>query len=156
MTAFAYSHSDRDLVDQPVGYWSSAAGAAVVHHIRTMLAEMGLTQPQWWILNQLLQAPEGRPRDEVVAVLKGYLEVGEGALVHNIEALRDRGLVSEVPGTGRITLTDEGRALRARVAERQKAVRAQIHKGITDEDYVRTLKVLQRMIHNVGGSAWHH
>ncbi|MFD6433100.1 MarR family winged helix-turn-helix transcriptional regulator [Streptomyces venezuelae] len=155
MTAFAYSHSDQDLPHQPIGYWSSAAGAAVVHHIRTMLAEMGLTQPQWWVLSQLLQAPEGRPRSEVVAVLKGYLEVGEGVLAHSIDALHDRGLVTEAPG-GRIALTDEGRALQARVAERQKAVRAQIHEGITDEDYVRTLKVLQRMIHNVGGSAWHH
>lgn len=155
MTAFAYSHSDQDLVDQPIGYWSSAAGTAVVHHIRTMLAEMGLTQPQWWVLSQLVRAPEGRPRDEVVSVLKGYLEVGEGALLHNIHALRDRGLLTEDPA-GRIALTDDGRALQARVAERQKAVRAQIHEGITDEDYVRTLKVLQRMIHNVGGAAWHH
>ncbi|MET8683929.1 MarR family winged helix-turn-helix transcriptional regulator [Streptomyces sp. NPDC004732] len=155
MTAFAYSHSDQDLVNQPIGYWSSAAGTAVVHHIRTMLAEMGLTQPQWWALSQLVQAPEGRPRDEVVSVLKGYLEVGEGALVHNIGALRDRGLIAE-DAAGRIALTDEGRALQARVAERQKAIRAQIHEGITDEDYVRTLKVLQRMIHNVGGAAWHH
>ncbi|MEU6821571.1 MarR family winged helix-turn-helix transcriptional regulator [Streptomyces atriruber] len=155
MTAFAYSHSDQDLVNQPIGYWSSAAGTAVVHHIRTMLAEMGLTQPQWWVLSQLVQAPEGRPRDEVVSVLKGYLEVGEGALVHNIDALRDRDLLTVDPA-GRIALTDEGRALQARVAERQKAVRAQIHEGITDEDYVRTLKVLQRMIHNVGGAAWHH
>ncbi|MEV0255860.1 MarR family winged helix-turn-helix transcriptional regulator [Streptomyces sp. NPDC050732] len=155
MSTFTYSHSDQDLVDQPVGYWSSAAGAAVVHHIRTMLAEMGLTQPQWWILNQLMAAPDGRPRDEVVAVLKGYLETGEGALHHNIDALHDRGLITEDPA-GRIALTEEGRALRARVAERQKAVRAEIHEGITDEDYVRTLKVLQRMIHNVGGSAWHH
>ncbi|WP_055568304.1 MarR family winged helix-turn-helix transcriptional regulator [Streptomyces atriruber] len=155
MTAFAYSHSDQDLVDQPIGYWSSAAGTAVVHHIRTMLAELGLTQPQWWVLSQLVRTPEGRPRDEVVSVLKGYLEVGEGALVHNIHALRDRGLLTEDPA-GLIALTDEGRALQARVAERQKAVRAQIHEGITDEDYVRTLKVLQRMIHNVGGAAWHH
>ncbi|MFD4635053.1 MarR family winged helix-turn-helix transcriptional regulator [Streptomyces sp. NPDC058284] len=155
MTSFAYSHSDEDLVGQPVGYWSSAAGAAVVHHIRTTLAGLGLTQPQWWVLNQLLQAPGGRPRDEVVTVLQGYLEVGEGALHHDIGALRDRGLVSE-DSTGALALTDEGRTLRDRVAERQQELRAQIHEGITDEDYVRTLKVLQRMIHNVGGSAWHH
>ncbi|MEU6989772.1 MarR family winged helix-turn-helix transcriptional regulator [Streptomyces sp. NPDC046465] len=155
MTSFTYSHSDTDLAGQPVGYWSSAAGAAVVHHIRTNLAELGLTQPQWWALNQFPQAPDGRHRDEVVAVLKGYLEVGEGALHHDIGALHDRGLITE-DAVGRIALTDEGRTLRDRVAERQKELRAQIHEGITDEDYVRTLKVLQRMIHNVGGTAWHH
>ncbi|RZN00396.1 MarR family transcriptional regulator, partial [Streptomyces alfalfae] len=95
MTTFTYSHADADLVNQPIGYWSSAAGSAVVHHIRTMLAEMGLTQPQWWILNQLVDAPEGRSRDEVVAVLRGYLDTGDGALLHDVSALHDRGLITE-------------------------------------------------------------
>ncbi|MEV5978135.1 MarR family winged helix-turn-helix transcriptional regulator [Streptomyces sp. NPDC052114] len=155
MTTFTYSHSDSDLVNQPVGYWSSAAGSAVVHHIRTALAELGLTQPQWWLLSQLVPAPEGRPRDEVTAILKGYLDTGEGALLHDIGALHDRGLITE-DAAGRIALTDEGRALQARVAERQLRIRAEIHEGIGDEEYVAALKVLQRMIHNVGGTAWHH
>ncbi|WP_306335311.1 MarR family winged helix-turn-helix transcriptional regulator [Streptomyces sp. KL118A] len=156
MTTFTYSHSDTDLVNQPIGYWSSAAGSAVVHHIRTALAEHGLTQPQWWILNQLVQAPEdGRPRDEVVGILRGYLDVGDGALHHDIGALHDRGLITE-DAAGRIALADEGRALRDHVAERQKGLRAEIHEGVTDEEYVAALKVLQRMIHNVGGTAWHH
>ncbi|MEU6124270.1 MarR family winged helix-turn-helix transcriptional regulator [Streptomyces sp. NPDC047123] len=158
---FTYSHSDADLAGQPIGYWSSAAGTAVVHHIRTALAEYGLTQPQWWILGQLLAAPvHGRPSDEVVSVLKGYLDIGDGALHHDIGALRDRGLIAEAPrsaeSAARIALTDDGRALQARAAERQKGLRAEIHEGITDQEYVAALKVLQRMIHNVGGSAWHH
>lgn len=35
-------------------------------------------------------------------------------------------------------------------------MRAEIHEGISDEEYLLTLKVLQRMIHNTGGKAWHH
>ncbi|THC53136.1 MarR family winged helix-turn-helix transcriptional regulator [Streptomyces sp. A1499] len=155
MTTFTYSHADADLANQPIGYWSSAAGSAVVHHIRTMLAEMGLTQPQWWIVNQLVDAPEGRSRDEVVAVLRGYLDTGDGALLHDVSALHDRGLITE-DAAGRIALTEEGRALWSRTAGRQQKVRAEIHEGITDEEYIGALKVLQRMIHNVGGAAWHH
>lgn len=156
MTTFTYSHSDAELINQPIGYWSSAAGTAVVHHIRTHLAELGLTQPQWWVMGQLHDAPEGgRGRDEVVGVLRGYLDTGDGALLHDISALHDRGLITE-DTAGRIALTNEGRALRERAAERQKEILAEIHEGITEEDYVRTLKVLQRMIHNVGGAAWHH
>lgn len=154
MDTFTYSHSDEDLVDQPIGYWASAAGDAVVHHIRTMLAESGLTQPQWWILNQLLTSDD-RERAEVVGILRGYLDVGDGKLHHDIDALRDRGLLAE-EADGRIRLTDEGRALRESAAVRQQKLRAEIHAGIPDEEYVRTLKVLQRMIHNVGGAAWHH
>lgn len=29
--------------------------------------------------------------------------------------------------------------------------REEIHEGVTDEEFVAALKVLQRMIHNVGG-----
>ncbi|MGV9879468.1 MarR family winged helix-turn-helix transcriptional regulator [Streptomyces sp. NPDC003006] len=156
MTTFTYSHTDADLLNQPIGYWSSAAATAVVTHIRTALAELGLTQPQWWVLNQLVDAPpEGRDGDEVVAVLRGYLETGDSSLRHNIGALHDRRLLTE-DAAGRLALTGAGRALRDRVAERQQSIVAEIREGVTDEEYVSTLKVLQRMIHNVGGSAWHH
>ncbi|MER7748490.1 hypothetical protein ABT013_24865 [Streptomyces bacillaris] len=33
--------------------------------------------------------------------------------------------------------------------------REEIHAGIPDEESEAALKVLQRMIHNVGGTAWH-
>ncbi|MFH8488204.1 MarR family winged helix-turn-helix transcriptional regulator [Streptomyces longisporoflavus] len=154
MDTFTYSHSDEDLIDQPIGYWASAAGEAVVHHIRTMLAEAGLTQPQWWILNQIV-AEDGRDKEAVIGTLRGYLSIGDGALHHDIGALHDRGLLTE-DIRGRLRITDEGRRLRDETAARQQKTRAEIHEGISDEEYVRTLKVLQRMIHNVGGTAWHH
>ncbi|MFE0105179.1 MarR family transcriptional regulator [Streptomyces sp. NPDC059009] len=156
MTTFTYSHDDAGLNNQPIGYWSSATGAAVVHHIRTTLAEFGVTQPQWWILNQTITGTDdGKDRADVVATLRGYLDIGDGALEHDIDALLGRELLSE-DGAGRLRPTDAGRELQARIAVRQKANRDQIHAGITDEEYVAALKVLQRMIHNVGGSAWHH
>lgn len=154
MDTFTYSHSDEELINQPIGYWASAAGDAVVHHIRTMLAEFGLTQPQWWILNQIV-ADDGRDKDAVVGTLRGYLNVGDGSLHHDISALHDRALLTE-GADGRLRLTEEGRRLRENAAAYQQKTRAEIHEGIPDEDYVRTLKVLQRMIHNVGGTAWHH
>lgn len=154
MTTFTYSHSDEELINQPIGYWATAAGEAVVHHIRTMLAEAGLTQPQWWILNQINTA-DGRDKAEVVATLRGYLSVGDNSLHHNISALHDRALLTE-DTDGRLRITDEGRRLRDDTAARQQKTRAEIHEGIPDEEYIRTLKVLQRMIHNVGGEAWHH
>ncbi|MFG2650103.1 MarR family winged helix-turn-helix transcriptional regulator [Streptomyces sp. NPDC048436] len=154
MDTFTYSHSDEDLPDQPIGYWASAAGSAVVHHIRTTLAELGVTQPQWWILSQLVAGDEGRDRAAVLATLRGYLGVGDGPLNHDINALRERRLLAEDAG-GRLRVTDAGRALQAEISARQHKLRAQIHEGVTEEEYIQTLKVLQRMIHNVGGAAWH-
>ena len=48
-----YSHSDTELIRQPIGYWSWAASKAVVTYIREGLSEFGLSQPQWWVLNQV-------------------------------------------------------------------------------------------------------
>lgn len=149
-----YSHSDTELVKQPIGYWSWAAGTAVVTHIRAGLAQFGITQPQWWILNQVATGEHGRTRDEVTAVLQGYLDVG-AALAPEMDALLDRDLLT-LDETDRLRLTPEGHALYRRCADRQTAMRQQTHDGITDEEYLVTLKVLQRMIHNVGGTAWHH
>ncbi|WP_406146438.1 MarR family winged helix-turn-helix transcriptional regulator [Streptomyces sp. NBC_01012] len=150
-----YSHDDAGLARQPIGYWSWAAHEATVTHIRAALAEHGLTQPPWWVLNQLIEADErGRPRAEVVAMLRGYLNVGD-ALEPEIDALIAQGLVTEDP-TARLRLTAEGHALRARAFERVSRASGEIHAGIPDEEFVAALKVLQRMIHNVGGKAWHH
>ncbi|MYV50964.1 MarR family winged helix-turn-helix transcriptional regulator [Streptomyces sp. SID3212] len=149
-----YSHSDEELLTQPVGYWSSTAGKAVVTAIREGLAAFGVTQPQWWILAQVATSENGRSREEVLAVLWGYLEVGE-ALAPEIDALLDRGLITPDP-EGRLHLTAEGDTLFQKCAAFQRTMRARVHTGITDEEYLTTLKVLQRIIHNVGAKAWHH
>lgn len=54
----------------------------------------------------------------------------------------------------RLHLTDDGEAARVRVRALATEVRAVVHEGISDEEYVATLKVLRRMAANVeGGSA---
>lgn len=149
-----YSHPDDELVTQPIGYWGWAAQTAVVGYIRAGLAELDVSQPQGWILAQVETSDGGRTREEVTAVLKGYLDVG-AALQPEIDALLERRLLA-ADASGRLQLTPEGDALFHKCAELQTAMRNQIHDGISDEEYLLTLKVLQRMIHNVGGEAWHH
>ncbi|AYC36193.1 MarR family transcriptional regulator [Streptomyces griseorubiginosus] len=109
-----YSHSDTDLSKQPIGYWSWAAHKAVITRTRTALAEIGTTQPQWWVLAQVARADTPKTRTEVARILQGYAA----------------------------TLQDE--------------LWAERHADVSDEEYLITLKVLQRFIHNTGGRAWHH
>lgn len=149
-----YSHTDDELIQQPIGYWGWAAQKAVVTYIRAGLAEFDVTQPQWWVMAQVAHSDDGKTREEVSAVLKGYLDVGS-ALHPEIDTMLDRQLLL-LDDDARLHLTPEGDALFRKCVERQTAVRQQIHAGIPDEEYVTTLKVLQRMIHNVGGEAWHH
>jgi hypothetical protein len=149
-----YSHGDADLVKQPIGYWSWAACKAVVTRTRGALAELGTTQPQWWVLGQVAPSAEGRTRAEVTAVLEGYLDVREN-LGPESDATIEQGWITE-DAQGRLRITPEGARFHAKAAELQRALWAERHAGVSDEEYLTTLKVLQRMIHNTGGQAWHH
>jgi DNA-binding MarR family transcriptional regulator len=150
-----YSHSDAELIKQPIGYWSWAASKAVVSRIRAAMAEIGTTQPQCWVLSQLAEAEGPRSRDDVCAVLRGYLDAGQDGINAEIDVTVERGWVAESAG-GRLDLTPEGRTFFARTATLQGELWAERHAGISDEEYLTTLKVLQRFIHNTGGQAWHH
>ncbi|MFD8596669.1 MarR family winged helix-turn-helix transcriptional regulator [Kitasatospora sp. NPDC059646] len=150
-----YTHSDAELIKQPIGYWAWAAYKAVVSRTRGALAELGTTQPQWWVLAQLAHATEPRYRDEVSALLRGYLDTGQDGLDAEIDATVERGWITEA-ADGRLELTSEGRALFTRAAALQDELWAERHAGISDEEYLTTMKALQRFIHNTGGQAWHH
>ncbi|MYY08545.1 MarR family transcriptional regulator [Streptomyces sp. SID4919] len=144
-----YSHEDGELVGQPVGYWTWAANKTLMAYVRGRLAAIGITQPQWWVLHQALHSEHGVTRDELISALQANLDVGAG-LAPDIDLLVERTLL--VPDAeGRLRITDEGRALHRRAAETQRTSREHVHADIPDEEYLITLKVLQRMIRNAGG-----
>ncbi|MFF0294601.1 MarR family winged helix-turn-helix transcriptional regulator [Kitasatospora sp. NPDC004614] len=149
-----YSHSDAELIKQPIGYWSWAAYNAVVSRTRGALAELGLTQPQWWVLAQLNNPDGPRVRTEVTDLLHGYLDAGREVMEAEIEGTVERGWTTE--SDGRLALTPEGLAVFTKGAARQDELWAERHAGISDEEYLTTIKALQRFIHNTGGQAWHH
>jgi hypothetical protein len=137
-----YSHSDTDLIKQPIGYWSWAAHKAVIARTRAALAGIGITQPQWWVLAQVARADTVKTRDEVSGLLR-------------IDAIITQGWITE-DAEGRLGITAEGRPFHDKAAALQEELWAERHAGISDEEYLTTLKVLQRFIHNTGGRAWHH
>ncbi|MBC2879478.1 MULTISPECIES: MarR family winged helix-turn-helix transcriptional regulator [Streptomyces] len=149
-----YSHSDADLLRQPVGYWSWAAYKATVGRTRAALAGIGTTQPQCWILEQIARADTAPSREEVSRTLRDYLDTGAGTIAAEIDETAARGWVAE-DAEGRLSLTAEGRAFREKTAALQHELWAERHRGISDEEYLTTLKVLQRFIRNTGGRAWH-
>ncbi|MDQ8705929.1 MarR family winged helix-turn-helix transcriptional regulator [Streptomyces sp. LHD-70] len=149
---FHYTHDDAGLLNQPIGYWSWAANKAVIDYIRAGLTEVGLTQPQWWVISQVREG--ARPREDVFTMLRGYLDVGD-ALRSDIDELIERGILATADEES-ISLTDTGHDLLERATARQRKSLARIHEGVPDADFLTTLKVLQRMIHNTGGKAWHH
>ncbi|MFD8776183.1 MarR family winged helix-turn-helix transcriptional regulator [Streptomyces sp. NPDC059916] len=150
-----YSHSDAELIEQPIGYWAWAAYKAVVTRIRGALAEKGTSQPQWWVLAQVARADRIKNRAEVSETLSGYLDAGEAVLAEEIDATIAHGWITE-DAEGRLSLTPAGKDFFDEVALLQRELWAERHAGVSDEEYLTTLKVLQHFIHNTGGHAWHH
>ena len=149
-----FSHPDDELLTQPIGYWSWAANQSVVGHIRKALATIELSQPQWWVLNQLGD-PEGvHTRHGLTQLLQGYLGVGDQLQV-DIDDLIARDLIA-VDDEDSVAMTEDGERVLADAKEVQRVAEAQIHNGVSDEQLITTLKVLQRMIHNTDGKFWHH
>lgn len=147
-------YSDAELAQQPVGYWTGAAHEAVIRYIGGEHAKAGVTQRHWMTLNALLRSEGGLSRQEVTDALSRYMtpQIGDvSSYPAVLDDLVDRGWLSEGPD-GRLTLTGSGHAGRARVAERAESVRAHLHQGVTDEEYVTAVKVLRRITANAGGT----
>ncbi|MDR3083889.1 MAG: MarR family winged helix-turn-helix transcriptional regulator [Streptomyces sp.] len=150
-----YSHSDAELINQPIGYWSWAAYKAVVTRTRAALADIGTTQPQWWVLAQVARAETDKTREEVSGLLRNYLDAGAETMESEIDSTIAQGWITE-DTEGRLGITAEGRAFYDKAAALQGELWTERHAGISDEEYLTTVKVLQRFIHNTGGRAWHH
>ncbi|MFE7977338.1 MarR family winged helix-turn-helix transcriptional regulator [Streptomyces shenzhenensis] len=150
-----YSHPGTELVQQPAGYWTWAAAHAILGNIHAALATVGLTQPQWWVLNQLADPDGTRTRRELTSLLHGYQNPGDRPIGEAVDILLALGFATETD-SGTLGLTPAGRRHFERAGKVMDQLREQRHAGIPDEQYVQTLKVLQRFTHNTGGHAWHH
>ncbi|MFJ2745533.1 MarR family winged helix-turn-helix transcriptional regulator [Streptomyces sp. NPDC087440] len=141
--------ADADLASQPVAYWTGVASNAVKNLLRDSMARHDVTQPQWWVLNRVAGGPA--TRDEVVS---GLAEVADNPydISRVVDQLLHRGWLA-ADAEGRLSLTDAGQVGRAEVKELVTSLRAQVHEGVTDEEYVAALKVLRRMTANARQSA---
>ncbi|WP_043633044.1 MarR family winged helix-turn-helix transcriptional regulator [Nonomuraea candida] len=147
-------NTDAELAAQPIGYWAGAAHRVIIGYIRGEMSALGLTQPQFWLLRNLSAGDlstdgQGLTLAELTDRMRAYLH-DDDDLESAAADLLDRGLVTRDAGQ-RLWITEAGRRGHARIKEQGPAIRARIHDGIDDADYVTTLKVLRRMIDNVGG-----
>jgi hypothetical protein len=147
--------SDAELAAQPAAYWTGVAYEALIAYTRARQAELGFTQPGFWLLRNLSVndlSPDGRGMTvpELRQAMTGYLRP-EDDLAAEAEELLERGWLTR-DGDGRLWITEAGDGARAALARHAPAIRDRIHEGIDDADYVTALKVLHRMIRNTGGT----
>lgn len=146
---------DVELAAQPAAYWTGLAYEATISFTRARQAELGFTQPQFWLLRNLSEndlSPDGRGMTipELQQAMRSYIRP-EDDLKAEAEALLERGWLTR-DAEERLWITASGEEARAGLKQHAPAIRARIHEGIDDADYVTTVKVLQRMIRNTGGT----
>ncbi|MDI6102294.1 MarR family transcriptional regulator [Actinoplanes sp. NEAU-A12] len=144
--------SDSELAGQPAAYWTGLAYEALIAFTRARQVEAGFTQPQFWLLRNLSAhdlSPDGRGRDipALREAMSGYLRA-EDDLEAEAAVAEERGWLRR-DAEGRWWITEAGEAARLDMKRHAPAIRARIHDGIDDADYVTALKVLRRMMANV-------
>ncbi|MGY3677836.1 MarR family winged helix-turn-helix transcriptional regulator [Streptomyces sp. TE33382] len=141
------SATDDMLATQPVGYWCGLTHSTVTRHLRDAMAKVDVTQPQYWVLNRVNGGPTAPSREEVVAQLTRLADEPQ-EIARVIDQLLHREWLRIDDGQ-RLHLTNAGETARARLRELASEVRAVVHRGISDEEYVAALKVLRRMVANI-------
>ncbi|MCH0541136.1 MarR family transcriptional regulator [Streptomyces sp. MUM 203J] len=141
--------TDDELASQPVGYWTGVAQRAVVGYLRDSLARLDVAQPMWWTMNQVLAAGERGIGRETVAERLADVADDAYAVPRAVDQLLCRGWLTATGPDGTLHLTEAGLEAHARIKRRVDEIRAEVHEGVTDEEYVAALKVLRRMQANV-------
>ncbi|WP_406080984.1 MarR family transcriptional regulator [Streptomyces zaomyceticus] len=146
--------SDAELAGQPAAYWTGVAYEALIAFTRARQAEKGYTQPQFWLLrnlsaNDISPDGEGMTLPELRGAMASYIRP-EDDLAAEAAVLLERGWLTR-DAESRLWLTEEGEQARVDLKRNTPAILAALHEGIDEADYVTTLKVLQRLIHNAGG-----
>ncbi|UQX04195.1 MarR family transcriptional regulator [Streptomyces sp. RerS4] len=147
--------SDVELAGQPAAYWTGVAYEALIAYTRARQVEKGYTQPQFWLLrnlsvNDISPDGQGMTLPELREAMASYIRP-EDDLAVEAEVLLDRGRLTR-DTQNRLWLTEEGEQARVDLARNAPAIRAALHQGIDDADYVTTVKVLQQLIRNAGGT----
>ena len=131
----------------PIGYWLKRLDRAIDGALEPTLAAEDLTRRHWQTMNFLHQGPSHAPA--LAEALRPFWGQGAITLDEVLSDLERRALV--VSDGGRYALTAAGTATRVKIAEHVDVTRRRLVDGVTREEYLATVEVLQRMTTNLEG-----
>lgn len=145
------SQPDAELAAQPAAYWTRLAYESVIAFTRREQEKRGFTQLEFWILRHLSPADLATSTKELTGgelrvAMREYLRA-EDDVDSTSASLVQRGLL-ETDSSGRYRITPDGETARLEMAQQTPQIRALIHEGIDDADYVIAVKVLKQLVAN--------
>ena len=139
-----YMSSD-NVVRRPIGYWLKRVDHLIESTFEHALAAEGLTRRHWQVLNTVAGGPVSR--SELDSALAPFLVDDPTVAERVLGDLVVRGWISASEAA--LALTDAGRSGHAVVSESTQKVRRAILTAISDEEYARTVDILERMARNL-------
>ncbi|MEC3974669.1 MarR family winged helix-turn-helix transcriptional regulator [Amycolatopsis sp. H20-H5] len=131
---------------KPLGYWLVHVHQLLEAVLDATLRTESLTRRHWQALNTIANGAgtqEGVERAMAPFVTQGDL------MNPLLDDFRHRGwLTTSTDGTG-FTLTEDGRAAHVRTQNAVVAYRAMVTEGVSDEEYLTTHRVLERVAANL-------
>ena len=133
---------------RPIGYWVKRLDRALEARFERALAAQGLSRRHWQVLNALRE--DVRTEGELERMLEPFWTEDAITWAQVKADLLSRGLISFPDGV--IELTSAGVALHGELGKQVSDTRTVLMQGVSSEEYLGTIRVLERMAENVEGA----
>ncbi len=138
----------------PIGYWLKQADNLLTEQINKAQAANGVSRFDWQVLNMLKETGSAS-RERIVETMRAFVDA------HNFDEIMTRliarGWVEQSKvsktDTEEFQLTEDGRHQHEVIFAVQKKVRERAMQGISEEEYTTVIRVLQRIVSNLGGNS---
>ena len=142
-------NDEKRTLFRPIGYWIKKADEALTSRIGEAQKANGLSRTEWQVINSLNKVHVAT-EEQLGETLHAF---ADAALLRDIiGSLVERGLVErEVSAAFSYRLSDRGRGVHEAALILQKEVRKQAVEGISETDYVTTVRVLEKLVENLTG-----
>jgi DNA-binding MarR family transcriptional regulator len=131
---------------RPIGYWLKHLDGLIERAFEGALGAAGLTRRHWQVLNTI--ASESATSGAVAKALQPFVGDDVSAINSIVHDLVGRGWVRK-QADGRYAISDKGRAAHATAMNRVAETRNLLRQGITDDEYITLVRILQRMASNL-------
>ncbi|MEU1958053.1 hypothetical protein [Nocardia sp. NPDC019255] len=133
-------------IHRGIGYWLVELDRLINERFDEDLASGGFSRRRWQVTHSLADVPQRA--DDIRDALDTFW-TDDSEWPAELAALVADGLVRD--DAGLLSLTERGRRTHDEAFVRIARRRKQLAEGISDEQFAETMRILQRMVANLGG-----